>query len=173
MIYSVGVDCLRTISTPQGVLITEKLEITMHNILHRIVIETTPDKLYRALTTQQGLSAWWTKNSSNGDNVGSAISFLFGPDGSHQVDMQIKALKSNELVVWQCVAGPWTETGLFTFSISADERGAVLHFSHQGWNETNDFYQHCNSKWGFFLAVSLKSYLEIGEGQPHPRDPNI
>lgn len=85
----------------------------------------------------------------------------------------MEALKSNELVVWHCLAGLWTETGLFTFSISPDERGAVLNFSHQGWSETNDFYQHCNSKWGFFLVVSLKSYLEKGVGQPHPNDPNI
>lgn len=145
----------------------------MHSILHRITIETTPEKLYRAITAQQGLSEWWTKTKTNGDKQGSTNSFYFGPDGSHQVDMQIQTMKSNELVVWQCVAGPWVETGVFTFAISNDERGAVLHFKHQGWNETDDFYQHCNSKWGFFLAVSLKNYLETGVGQPHPQDPNI
>jgi uncharacterized protein YndB with AHSA1/START domain len=145
----------------------------MNNILHRITIETTPEKLYRAITTQQGLSAWWTKAKTNGDEQGSTNSFYFGPDGSHQVDMQIESLKTNEQVVWQCTAGPWVETGVFTFSITPDEKGAVLHFKHQGWNETGDFYQHCNCKWGFFLAVSLKSYLEKGIGQPHPQDPSI
>jgi uncharacterized protein YndB with AHSA1/START domain len=145
----------------------------MHSILHRITIETSPENLYRALTTEQGLSAWWTKTKTNGDKAGSTNSFFFGPDGSHQVDMQIETLKTNEIVAWQCVAGPWSETGLFTFAITPDERGAVLHFSHQGWSETNDFYQHCNCKWGFFLAVSMKSYLEKGAGQPHPNDPNI
>ena len=111
----------------------------MHSILHRITIETTPEKLYCALTTQQGLSAWWTKTETHGDKLGSTNSFFFGPDGSHQVDMQVESLKTNQQVVWQC----------------------------------DDFYQHCNCKWGFFLAVSLKSYLENGVGQPHPRDPNI
>ncbi|WP_157828049.1 hypothetical protein [Paraglaciecola sp. MB-3u-78] len=53
------------------------------------------------------------------------------------------------------------------------KRDAVLHFNHQGWSEADDFFQHCNCKWGFFLAVSLKSYLEKGVGQPHPQDPNI
>jgi len=145
----------------------------MYSILHRITIETTPDKLYGALTTQQGLSAWWTKTKTNGDKVASTNSFFFGADGNHQVDMKIEALKTNELVVWQCAAGPWQEKGLFTFSITPDEGGVVLHFKHQGWDETDDFYQHCNSKWGFFLAVSLKNYLEKGVGQPHPEDPNI
>jgi uncharacterized protein YndB with AHSA1/START domain len=145
----------------------------MHSILHRITIETTADKLFNALTTQQGLSAWWTKTNTNGDTITSTNNFFFGPDGNHQVDMQIESLKTNEQVVWQCVAGPWQETGLVTFSITSDDRGAVLHFNHQGWNETDDFFQHCNSKWGFFLAVSLKNFLEKGVGQPHPQDPNI
>lgn len=104
--------------------------------------------------------------------VAPIISFL-AQTAVCQVDMQIETLTTNELVVWQCVAGPWQETGSFIFSITPDERGAVLHFKHQGWKETDDFYQHCNCKWGFFLAVSLKSYLEKGLGQPHPQDPNI
>ena len=33
----------------------------MTDILHRVVIETSPEKLYQALTEQSGLSAWWTK----------------------------------------------------------------------------------------------------------------
>jgi hypothetical protein len=87
--------------------------------------------------------------------------------------MQIVSLKTHQHVTWQCVSGPWVEKGLFSFNIQADERGAVLHFKHQGWDEIDDFYQHYNSKWGFFLVVSLKGYLEQGVGQPHPQDPNI
>jgi uncharacterized protein YndB with AHSA1/START domain len=33
----------------------------MTDILHRITIEASPEALYRALTEQNGLSAWWTK----------------------------------------------------------------------------------------------------------------
>jgi uncharacterized protein YndB with AHSA1/START domain len=145
----------------------------MFNILHRITIETTPDKFYLALTTQQGLSAWWTNTVTHGDAIGSTNTFLFGPEGDHKVDMLINTLETDKKVVWQCTSGPWINTGTFTFLISADERGTVLHFSHQGWIESDDFFQHCNSKWGYFLAVSLKQYLETGLGQPHPNDPNI
>jgi len=144
----------------------------MYSILHKIIIETKPEKLYEALTSQEGLSAWWTKATATGE-AGSINSFFFGPGGEHQVDMEIRTLKPNELVSWKCVGGPWAETGLFNFAIEADERGSVLHFSHEGWDQPDDFYQHCNSKWGFFLTVSLKNYLEKGLGQPHPEDPNI
>lgn len=145
----------------------------MNNILHKITIETTPELLYQALSTEDGLSAWWTKARVNNE-AGAINSFFFGPEGSqHQVDMEIKALDANKLVSWQCVSGPWVETGSFNFEIEPDERGATLRFSHEGWSEPDDFYQHCNSKWGFFLTVSLKNYLEKGLGQPHPNDPNI
>lgn len=142
----------------------------MNTILHKITIETSPELLYQALTSQDGLSSWWTKTRSS-----EAInSFFFGPEGAQQqVDMEIKTLNKNKLVSWKCVAGPWTETGLFNFEIEPDERGAILKFSHEGWDQLDDFFAHCNSKWGFFLTVSLKNYLEKDLGQPHPNDPNI
>jgi len=144
----------------------------MNSILHKITIETTPEKLYHAITTQNGLSAWWTKCETS-SKIDSVASFLFGPNGEHKVEMKIKRLTPNEEVQWQCVNGPWAETGLFTFSISPDKRGAVLRFAHADWPDTGDFYQHCNTKWAFFLCVSLKKYLESGTGEPHPQDPNI
>ncbi|MFT5434337.1 MAG: hypothetical protein ACI9OJ_005050 [Myxococcota bacterium] len=61
----------------------------------------------------------------------------------------------------------------FVFDIVEHERGAVLRLSNERWTDDGDFYMHCNAKWGFFLAVSLKKYLEDGTGQPHPQDPSI
>ncbi|PCJ31964.1 MAG: polyketide cyclase [Moraxellaceae bacterium] len=144
----------------------------MYSICQKITIEASPGKLYQALTGQEGLCGWWTKTKTIGE-VGSIASFLFGPNGEHQVDMKIIALVPNEQVVWKCVSGPWVETGLFTFDIREHDQGCVLRFQHEGWPEMDDFFQHCNAKWGFFFVVSLKSYLETGEGQPHPKDPSI
>lgn len=87
--------------------------------------------------------------------------------------MRVVSTIENKEVRWQCINGPWAETGEFVFSISEDKRGCCLHFSHHGWQQTDDFYQHCNAKWGFFLVVSLKQYLESGTGLPHPNDPSI
>lgn len=143
----------------------------MAEILHRIVIETSPEKLYNALTDQDGLSAWWTDAESENE-VGGVAQFRFGADGN-KVDMQIAEHVPNEKVAWKCVNGPWVDTGEFSFEIKPDERGSVVRFAHRGWPEADDFYMHCNSKWGFFLGVSLKNYLESGKGLPHPNDPNL
>jgi uncharacterized protein YndB with AHSA1/START domain len=128
--------------------------------------------VYNAITEQDGLSAWWTKTKTEG-KVGSTASFFFGQNEEHQVVMEITDLVKNESVSWKCIDGPWVNTDMFLFQIQADERGSVLQFSHSGWPEADEFYMHCNSKWGFFLTVSLKNLLETGKGQPHPNDPNI
>ena len=144
----------------------------MTDILHRVVIETSPEELYQALTDQSGLSAWWTKAETD-PTVGALASFLFGPNGDLKVDMEIIELVPREKVVWKCISGPWVDTGEFNFNIHSHERGAVIEFAHYGWNIPNEFFMHCNSKWGFFLGVSLKNYLETGKGKPHPEDPDF
>ncbi|MBV1911739.1 MAG: hypothetical protein KUG78_20775 [Kangiellaceae bacterium] len=98
---------------------------------------------------------------------------MFGPNGDHQVKMTIKQLVPHSKVVWQCAEGPWIDTGNFEFTIEPDERGAQLKFAHLDWPTADEFYMHCNSKWGFFLTVSLKNLLEKGKGNPYPMDPSI
>lgn len=144
----------------------------MSDILHRIVIEASPEDVYKALIDHSKLSAWWTEAQSDGKK-GSVARFSFGPNGEHIVDMEITDLVENQKVCWKCIAGPWVETKEFIFDISKDERGSVLEFAHTGWPVPDEFYMHCNSKWGFFLTVSLKGLLESGHGRPHPNEPNI
>jgi len=141
----------------------------MHSILHKIVVESSPENLFQAIESVSGLSSWWTKAEKDGKK----ISLFFGPGGEHQVMMEMTSVVPGQEISWKCVSGPWEEKGDFVFRVSEHERGACLDFSHHGWPETDDFYKHCNAKWGFFLAVSLKQYLETGSGQPHPNDPNI
>lgn len=144
----------------------------MVNILHRIVIETSPQSLFEALTEQSGLSSWWTRAETDGKEGGFA-QFFFGPNGEHQVKMEILKLVANQKVVWKCIEGPWVDTGTFEFDIQVDERGTVLGFRHNDWPQADEFFMHCNSKWGFFFTVSLKNFLETGQGSPHPKDPSI
>lgn len=144
----------------------------MTSILHRVVIEASPEKVYSALTEQDSLSAWWTRAKTEA-KVDSHVSLFFGAGGEHEVKMKITDLVPNERICWKCIEGPWVNTKAFEFNIQPHERGSDLQFSNLGWSETGEFFMHCNSKWGFFLTVSLKNLLETGKGQPHPNEPNI
>ncbi len=142
-----------------------------HAIRHRVEIETPVEKLYAALTEADLLASWWTTRVDATPREGSTASFGFG-DGSHQVRMKVEELVPNRRVRWTCTEGPWQGMS-FTFELSPHEKGSALRFENAGWSEQDDFFMHCNSKWGFFLSASLKSYLEGGQGVPHPNEPKI
>ncbi len=144
----------------------------MPSILHRLTINTSAAELYQALITSEGLSGWWTQADSQ-PRIGGLAKFVFGPEGQNKVTMEFTVLEENKKVAWKCVEGPWVETGAFEFGIEQVENGVVLKFAHNDWPSQDEFFMHCNSKWGYFFVVSLKQYLESGIGHPHPEDPSI
>ena len=141
----------------------------MYEIFHRVTYNVPPDTLYNAITSSEGLSNWWTTKVDTDSK--SYAHFSFG-DGSHVVKMNVTQMEPNSLLRWQCAQGPWQGHN-FQFAIEPHDKGCVLNFSHQGWEEQSEFYGHCNSKWGFFIGVSLKDFVEHNNGRPHPEEPDI
>ena len=143
----------------------------MVDILHRIGVEAaTPETVYEALTTVEGLAGWWTDDTKGESGVGDVLAFRF-PNGGF--DMEVVELQPAERVTWRVVDGPaeWIGTTVDWRLHQADGWTIVL-FAHQGWAEPVEFMHHCSTKWATFL-VSLKSLLETGEGSPAPRDLRI
>ena len=144
----------------------------MVDILHRVGVKTpTPEKVYEALTTVEGLAAWWTVDTKGSGEPGGALRFRFPPVGGF--DMEVVEAKPGERVLWRVVDGPeeWIGTTIDWELRQSGEYTIVL-FKHQGWKEPVEFMHHCSTKWGSFL-MSLKSLVETGEGAPAPRDVQI
>ena len=54
----------------------------MVDILHRVGIRgSSPDEVYAALTTVDGLAGWWTDDTSGSSEVGGTLAFRFPPVG--------------------------------------------------------------------------------------------
>ncbi|MFJ2753540.1 SRPBCC domain-containing protein [Streptomyces sp. NPDC087297] len=141
----------------------------MVDILHRVGIRATPEKVYEALTTVEGLAGWWTTDTSgSGDDV---LRFRFGDLGGF--DMKVLDLHPDARVRWEVVDGPaeWLATTV-DFELSRDGEWTILLFAHAGWREPVEFMNHCSTKWAVFL-MSLKSLVETGAGAPHPHDVQI
>jgi uncharacterized protein YndB with AHSA1/START domain len=49
----------------------------MKTILHSFVVNASPDKVYKALTTADGLSNWWSREVKYDGKEGSVIQFTF------------------------------------------------------------------------------------------------
>ena len=141
----------------------------MVDILHRVGAETpTPEKVYDALTTVEGLAGWWTDDTSGSSDVGGVLEFRFPPVGGF--DLEVTELKPAERVAWRVVEGPeeWVGTTI-GWDLRQDGDYTIVLFKHEGWKEPVEFMHHCSTKWGSFL-MSLKSLVETGEGAPAPRD---
>ena len=140
----------------------------MVDILHKVGIKaSSPDGVYQALTTLDGLSAWWTDDTGGDSKVGGVLQFRFGAGG---FDMKVLELEPARKVLWLVVEGPeeWIGTKI-SFELEQRDGWAIVLFKHLGWKEPVEFMHHCSTKWAVFL-LSLKSLLETGKGAPAPND---
>lgn len=142
----------------------------MVDILHRIGVSSSPDDVYAALTTADGLASWWTEDTDGDGNVGGVLRFRFEPGG---FDMKVLQAQPAELVLWEVVDGPeeWIGTRI-RFELKQEEGFTIVLFRHEGWKEPVEFMYHCSTKWATFL-MSLKNLVETGKGEPAPHDVKI
>lgn len=143
----------------------------MVDILHRVGATAPPQKVYEALTTRDGLAAWWTTDTAGDGVVGRIIEFRFGDTGGF--DMLVLEQRPNELVEWEVTDGPeeWIGTHV-TFELKQEDDYTIVRFAHEGWREPGEFLSHCSTKWATFL-MSMKQLVETGTGSPHPQDVRI
>ena len=143
----------------------------MPDILHRVEMKSSAAEAYRALATIEGLSGWWTKQTSGSSKVGDVIELRFGSRGGF--DMKVLELTPGKRVLWQVVDGPqaWIGTKV-GFDLRPNGGATAVLFKHEGWKEPIDFMHHCSTKWAIFL-MSLKSLVETGTAAPYPNDVHI
>ena len=147
----------------------------MVNIIHRIGIKASPEKVIAALSSISGLANWWTNEVSGDTKMGGKIEFIFratNGDVKGSMLMQVEETNSN-CVRWRCVDGPaeWINTEI-NFELSQQDDQTILLFGHKNWREAVEFTAHCSMKWATFL-LSLRDYVETGKGKPSPNDVKI
>lgn len=143
----------------------------MVDILHRVgVVSPTPESVYDALTTVEGLRSWWTEDTQGSGEIGGVLEFRFSAGG---FDMEVLELEPGERVSWRVVAGPeeWVGTTI-DWDLRQSGDYTIVMFHHRGWAEPVEFMHHCSTKWGSFL-MSLKAWVETQTGDPAPRDVQI
>jgi hypothetical protein len=161
----------------------------MPHIHHSLLIEASPEKIYDAITSQQGLSSWWTPQTNAKAEVNSIARFAFGPD--YFKEMKITELEPFGQVKWVCItgAGEWIGTTI-SFKIQAgdaekhpeirgqaeqlknQDRATLLIFHHDNWKDYTPMFAECNYTWGQFLR-SLKLFCETGKGRPWPEQHRV
>jgi len=159
----------------------------MPNIHHALLIGSTAEKVYSAISNQEELSKWWTPGIKARAELNSVARFPFGVD--YFKEMKIIELIPFESVKWRCIQGAdeWIGTSI-SFKLLPGEKGTLLNsypemrdqieqqpndkgtlliFHHDDWKEYTLMFAECSFTWGQFLR-SLKLYCETGKGTPWP-----
>ncbi len=143
----------------------------MAEIKHRVGISGSAEEIYQLLTTDAGLSKWWTTDTHGAGGPGSIIAFRFGEGGP---DFEVVELETNRKVVWRHhgeMPPAWIGSEI-SFLLEESEKQTMVNFKHYNWQQSDDFLAHCNTKWGVFM-MSIKACIETGRGQPYPDDVHI
>lgn len=160
----------------------------MPHIRHQLVIGATAETVYNALTSREGLCAWWSPDVIAEAKEGSIARFTFGP--TYFKEMQITKLQPFVQVKWTCITGAeeWVGTHL-CFNLVSGNKDMLLNtnpemadqlmqssyknltlltLQHDDWKEYTPMFAECNYTWGQFLK-SLKLFCETGNGSAWPK----
>jgi uncharacterized protein YndB with AHSA1/START domain len=83
----------------------QKEESEIADIVHKVGIKSSPQNdVYKALTTVEGLSGWWTSKTQGESEIDGVLQLHFGGGG---FDMKVLELHPTKHILWQVVDGPY------------------------------------------------------------------
>jgi uncharacterized protein YndB with AHSA1/START domain len=121
---------------------------------------------YTALTTQDGITGWWTSRAAvSGSEVGDRLSMSF-PDAPVTWDMTVATADRPARVEWDCTGGPpgWLGTRV-TWAIEPTDTGVVVRLDHTRFAEVDDMFRIVTVGWAQMLR-SLRDHLASGVRKP-------
>lgn len=133
-------------------------------IVHSIAIRSTPERLYAALTTQEGIAGWWAPQAKAEPKVGSVVEVGFDPGQS--LAFRVDQLEPARRVVWKGVTVPpeWQESEV-TFELKPEDGAVTFTFTHAGLPPKYVDYAFFNFCWAQYVR-SIKLLAETGTGEP-------
>jgi uncharacterized protein YndB with AHSA1/START domain len=135
----------------------------MPDILHLVKIHASPERVYQALTTAEGIRHWWTRDAVLDSKGGGTGEFGF-QDNRTMTRVRIDELEPPVRVAWTTISLQ-REGTMIMFDLRLERSDTVLSFAHRGFEQVNEGFKRATVGWGHYLG-SLQRYLEIGEGTP-------
>ena len=139
----------------------------MDRIIHVVTVRRPRPEVFRAVSTGDGLAAWWTKKvrGKQEPRVGDEMDLTFVPD--FNPTLMLDVIDQPTMVRWVCVAGhrPWSDSAL-EFRLEEVARGTRLLFVQTFATRLDHLeYGTYNFNWGFYLE-SLRLCCQQGKGKP-------
>jgi uncharacterized protein YndB with AHSA1/START domain len=137
----------------------------MSEISHDMVINANCATVYQALTTAEGLRAWFTLQANGTGKVGTSWKLEFIDQPSF--NWHILATEDQHRVVWKCLEGPGNAPGTeVEFSLKSESKNQTkLSIHHRGWTKGDPKFERCVEIWRT-LMNHLQRYCETGIAEP-------
>ena len=139
----------------------------MNLVRHVFDIQAPPESVFPAITSVEGLSAWWTTDVRADDaEIGSLFRFTFR--GAFAPELRITEFDPPTLVAWEGVRGhdAWGATTI-RFRLDRTDTGTLVDFWHRmGPERSEEAVASANFVWGHYLD-SLRLLCETGHGKPY------
>ena len=130
---------------------------------HRIRVHASPDRVYHALSTRDGLMGWFTGQVDGAVVEGRDVRLHF--KGKESFGWHLGQMKPDH-VHWSCTEGPGSAKGTtVTYLLKSEGQDTVIECDHDGWPEGHEAFATCNTLWGVLIG-RLKDYAETGKANP-------
>ncbi len=149
----------------------------MATIRHQVLINAPVAKVYEALSTADGISTWWDKQTATQTDRGLVLEHNPGPEHG-VVKLRVVEQVPNKRVEWECIsthpksspASAWTGTHFIFEIVERDNvvssganpdqvRATTLDFSQDRYDERSEFFESNKLAWGEVLQ-NLKQVME-------------
>ncbi|MGG0174822.1 SRPBCC family protein [Gottfriedia acidiceleris] len=132
----------------------------MVNMPHQITINATPEKVFEAITTTEGIKSWWSTDAKAEPQLGSITEVAFY-NRQAVFQLQVDQIENGKLLEWTALHDmpAWKGTKI-RFELIMNENGAtILNFNHTGFESMEGPYAMINTTWGTLMYI-LKQYVE-------------
>lgn len=154
----------------------------MESIKHELWIDAQPERVYELLSSAEGISKWWDKQTERQTPAGTVFEHSPGQEHGTVKFLVLEAVE-NSLVRWRCIsehpqntpAFDWTNTEMSfrlgrkeTSEVATEEWAkaipvkTVLRFEHSGWKDGAKHLPFCSYAWAEVLSNLSKTAAESG-----------
>jgi uncharacterized protein YndB with AHSA1/START domain len=129
-------------------------------------VKASPDSIFDAITTTDGLAEWWNPATGSG-TIGGELRFKM--NAPEPLVIRVDEATRATAVRWFVTECPFLPDWIGTrptFTItSVDDDTCELDFHHRGLNQELECIDMCTRSWDHYMT-SLRDYLELGQGSP-------
>ncbi|WP_298760468.1 SRPBCC domain-containing protein [uncultured Psychroserpens sp.] len=133
----------------------------MVDIYHQLTINESVSKVFKAISTSDGLDKWWSKSTLGLPKLNEKYTLNFGNDCIWKaIVSKFDINKEFQLTIVDSHID-WLHTKVGFQLINKGNCTEVV-FTHSGWKEANEHFKNSSYCWAMYLRI-LKRYVEFGE----------